>query len=346
MLMIRSAEVAEILAGREADLIDIVRDAYIQHERGQSSVPHSTFLRFPGDCQNRIIGLPAYLGGDDPVCGMKWVASFPGNLATGLQRASATVLLNSVQTGRLEAVVEGSLISAKRTAASAALAARLLAGDRNGAQPDGVTLVGCGVINLEVLRFLLAALPTVTQVTLFDQSRARAVEFARKCAAADFPVSIRIAADAGKAMAAHSLVCFATTAVQPHTDLSACRPGSTVLHVSLRDVFPEAILHSQNVVDDADHVCREGTSLYLAEQATGNRDFIAASIGAILAAPATFRRDTDRIRVFSPFGLGILDLAVARFVWHTARQKNLGVEVPDFQPGPDAEPEAVPRAAS
>jgi ornithine cyclodeaminase len=98
-------------------------------------------------------------------------------------------------------------------------------------------------------------------------------------------------------------------------------------------------------VDDADHVCREGTSLYLAEQATGNRDFIAASIGAILAAPTAFRPDTDRVRVFSPFGLGILDLAVARFVWHVAQEKHLGLEVPDFQPGPDAVP-AVPQGAS
>jgi 2,3-diaminopropionate biosynthesis protein SbnB len=331
MLMISSAEVAEILSGRETDLIDIVRDAYIQHERGQSAVPHSIFLRFPDDTQNRIIGLPAYLGGDDPVCGMKWDASFPGNLAIGLQRASATILLNSVRTGRLLAVIEGSLISAKRTAASAALAARLLADQQN----DGVTLVGCGVINLEVLR-------TISQVTLFDRDRDRAVEFARACEEVAPSVRVRVADDAGQAMAAHSLVCFATTALQPHTHLSACRPGATVvLHLSLRDVQPEAILGCQNVVDDADHVCREGTSLYLAEQMTGNRGFIAASIGAILSAPESFHRDPGRIRVFSPFGLGILDLAVARFVWQAAKQRNLGLELHDFQPSPDVEPDAV-----
>jgi 2,3-diaminopropionate biosynthesis protein SbnB len=342
MLMIRSAEVADILAGRETDLIDIVRDAYILHERGQSSsVPHSTFLRFPGDQQNRIIGLPAYLGGDDPVCGMKWVASFPGNLAIGLQRATATILLNSVRTGRLNAVIEGSLISAKRTAASAALAARLLAGE----QPDGVTLVGCGVINLEVLCFLRAALPTITQVMLFDRDRNRALEFARRCEEADSDVSVQVADDAAHAAAAHGLICFATTALQPHTHLSACRPGTTVLHVSLRDVFPEAILRCQNVVDDPDHVCREGTSLHLAEQLTGNRGFIAASIGAILSAPETFHRDADSIRVFSPFGLGILDLAVARFVWRAAKQGGLGVEFHDFQPGLDVEPAAAQASA-
>jgi N-[(2S)-2-amino-2-carboxyethyl]-L-glutamate dehydrogenase len=334
MLMIRSAEVAEILADREADLINVVRDAYILHECGQSSVPHSTFLRFPGNQQNRIVGLPAYLGGDDPVCGMKWVASFPGNLENGLQRASATILLNSVRTGHLQAVVEGSLISAKRTAASTALAAQLLAGP----ETDGVALVGCGVINLEVLRFLRAARPAIAQVTLFDRDRDRAMEFARGCEKVAPGASVRIAADAAQAMAAHRLVCFATTALQPHTYLSACQPGATVLHISLRDVFPEAILDCQNVVDDPDHVCREGTSLYLAEQISGNRDFIAASIGAILSAPGTFHRDPDRIAVFSPFGLGILDLAVARFVWRAVEQGDRSLEFRDFQPGDSTHP--------
>ena len=329
MLMIGAADVAEILAGREASLIGVVRDAYILHERGQSSVPHSTFLRFPGDQHSRIIGLPAYLGGDDPVCGMKWVASFPGNLKNGLQRATAAILLNSVRTGHLQAVIEGSLISAKRTAASAALAAQLLARP----EADGVTLIGCGVINLEVLRFLRAVLPAMTQVTLFDRDPGRAVEFARKCERMAPGARVRIADDASQAMAAHSLVCFATTALQPHTHLSACRPGTTVLHVSLRDVFPEAILDCQNVVDDPGHVCREGTSLHLAEQMSGNRGFIAASIGAILSAPESFHPDPDRIRVFSPFGLGILDLAVAKFVWRAAGQGGRGLEFHDFQPG-------------
>jgi 2,3-diaminopropionate biosynthesis protein SbnB len=342
MLLIRAAEAAEILADRETDLINIVRDAYIMHERGQSTVPHSTFLRFPDNQRDRIIGLPAYLGGDDPVGGIKWVTSFPGNLEIGLQRAAATILLNSVRTGRLQALIEGSSISAKRTAASAALAAQLLAEE----QPDGVTLIGCGVINLEVLRFLRTALPTLTQVTLFDQDQDRAVAFARGCAEVASNASVRIADDLGQALAAHSLVCFATTALRPHTHLRACRPGTTVLHISLRDVSGEAILRCQNVVDDPDHVCREGTSLHLAEQMTGNRDFIGASIGAILSAPESFRRDPDRIRVFSPFGLGILDLALARFVWRAAEQRSLGHEFHDFQPGLDAGPVAVQDGAN
>src|SRR5215510_3053778 len=149
MLILRSHEVISLLEDQERVLIDIVQRAYEAHSQKDSSLPHSTFLRFPGDETNRIIALPAYLGQEFGVAGLKWVSSFPGNLNLGMDRASAVVVLNSPETGRPKAFIEGSIISAKRTAASAALAAKHLHN-----RPEHYTLgiIGAGFINFEIVK--------------------------------------------------------------------------------------------------------------------------------------------------------------------------------------------------
>src|SRR5262245_65068348 len=154
--VLRGAEVRAVLAGRELDLIQAVRLAYETHGDGDSSLPYSTFLPFPGQPRDRIIALPAYLGGACRIAGVKWVSSFPDNLQLGVDRASAVLVLNSPQTGRPEAVLEGSVISAKRTAASAALAAQCL---HNGGPAGRVGIIGCGLVNYEIGRFRPEVVP-------------------------------------------------------------------------------------------------------------------------------------------------------------------------------------------
>lgn len=327
MLIVRHQEVAEVLDGKAAELTDLAGNVYRMHDLGNSSVPHSVFLRFPDDSPNRIIALPAYLGGKERVAGVKWVASFPGNIDLGLQRASAVIILNSLETGYPEALIEASLISAKRTAASAALAAKVLGG-----APEGITLIGCGAINSEILRFATTVLPSITRVSLFDQIPERAAALAER--ATDYLGSIPVAieTDLEAAVAANKLISIATTAACPHMNLAACEPGSVVLHISLRDLTANSILTSRNVVDDADHVCREQTSLHLAEQLAGDRAFIDASLGALLTGRVTLPRDPPRTVVFSPFGLGILDVAVAQLVYAKVAGSGAGISVPDFTP--------------
>jgi ornithine cyclodeaminase len=323
--------VATLLSGHERELLAVVRAAYAAHASGESSLPHSTFLRFPGDQTNRIIALPAYLGQEFGVAGIKWVASFPGNLDRGLDRASAVTILNSRQTGRPEAIIEGSIISAKRTAASAALAASVL---QNGSDASSVGLIGCGLINFETMRFLLAVNPGRKTLVLFDTETSHARRFAHLCRSAFEGVKVEIAPDAKTVLENAPLISLATTATSPHIfDLSSCQKGSTILHVSLRDLSPEVILACENIVDDVDHVCRAQTSIHLAEQLVGNRDFIKGTLADFLQQGAK-RERTDGIAIFSPFGLGVLDIAVGKFVLDLALKSELGTLIQSFLPDP------------
>ena len=328
--ILRNRDVVELLSGHESELVEAVADAYRTHAAQQSSLPHSLFLRFPDGPKNRIIALPAYLGGDFDVAGMKWVASFPDNISRGLERASAIVVLNSPETGRPYAFIEGSSISAKRTAASAALAARAL---QNGHGVKAASLVGCGIINFEIARFLLNTCPAIERLTLHDLDPARAEQMKQRCSETFEGLEVEVAPDAKTALGSAPLISLATTAITPHiSDLSACVPDATVLHVSLRDLTPEAILSCDNVVDDIDHVCRAQTSIHLAEQLSGERDFIRCTLADVLTGSAAPRRGDGSVTVFSPFGLGILDLALAKVVYEYAVEQGMGEVIDSFLP--------------
>ena len=176
LLILSGDDVAALLAGQEAEIADVVGRAYVAHNTGKSSLPHSLFLRFPGNATDRIIALPAYLGDAFEVAGVKWISSFPANVQRGIARASALLILNDCTFGRPQAVLEGSLISARRTAASAALGARVFL---KGRTPGRVGLVGTGRINFEIARFL-HGLIGARSFLLFDLDAERASRVAGK----------------------------------------------------------------------------------------------------------------------------------------------------------------------
>ena len=121
------------------------------------------------------------------------------------------------------------------------------------------------------------------------------------------------------------LIIFATVAGRPHvTDPAWFDHDPLVLHVSLRDLAPEILLASANIVDDVDHCLQAGTSPHLAEQLSGGRGFLLGTLDDVMAGRVTVA--AGRPAVFSPFGLGVLDLAVGRYVYdEVARAGELNV---------------------
>jgi hypothetical protein len=120
-----------------------------------------------------------------------------------------------------------------------------------------------------------------------------------------------------------------TTALAPYVaDEKLLEHCPTVLHLSLRDLCVNVILASQNVVDDVDHCLKASTSLHLTEMATGNRDFVAGNLVDVLEKKV--EPDRSRPRIFSPFGLGVLDLAVGSFVLEAAISSNATIAISDF----------------
>src|SRR6266542_5831080 len=130
--IISGDQVQHVLKDKHRHVVDLVEQTYLAQASGTTVTPPSCFLRFPDRPAARIIALPASVGGVSPTDGLKWISSFPENVASGLPRASAVLILNDPRTGYPYACLEASIISAARTAASAALAADWLCASRDG----------------------------------------------------------------------------------------------------------------------------------------------------------------------------------------------------------------------
>lgn len=329
ILIIGAGEVEAALEGKEESVLNAVQSAYETHSRGASSLPHSSFLRFPDSDKDRIICLPAYLGDNFQLAGVKWIASMPDNLARGMERASAVMILNDRVTGRPRAVIEGSIISKQRTAASAALASRVLASD----EPTTIGFVGCGPINLAVAQFLAVVWPNVSCFIAFDLDPVRAEGFGETLLANRPGATFSVASSLHEVLGESQMVAFGTTAIKPYIEnLDTCPPAATILHVSLRDLSADTILSNHNIVDDLDHVNRAATSIHLASQQKGHTDFVHSSLGDILLAKAALPERDHRKLIFSPFGLGVLDLAVADLVMNSLAERGGGTQVRSFLP--------------
>jgi 2,3-diaminopropionate biosynthesis protein SbnB len=323
--VVPGSAVKSLINNNRAQVFDVVEAAYRLHSSGGTVNPDSYFLRYPDNPNARIIALPAHLGGVFQISGIKWISSFPENRASNLARASAVLILNDATTGYPLACIEASLISATRTAASAALAAEHICPD-----PFEGTLgvIGTGVIARTTVEWLLSRKWNFRKISLYDVDSKEAERFS-KWLRDQHGLRADIQDHLDDAVCDASLIIFTTTTPEPYlANEKLFGHSPTVLHLSLRDICVNVILASQNIVDDVDHCLKARTSLHLSEMATGNRNFVAGTLVDVLEKKV--KPDHSKPRIFSPFGLGVLDLAVGNFVLKTAVSSNLAIALPDF----------------
>ena len=289
---------AVLAAVSPQDAYDAVSDAFVAYHRGDWTMPPKVYVtNYPaGDFR----AMPA-LGGGHAL--LKWVTSFPGNLARGLPTVTGLVLLSNAETGALEAVLDGAAVTALRTAAAAVLAVDTLA-----AATSSVAVVGCGANGAETARMLGAR--GVAPI-LWD------VDPGRRASVAE-AVGGRVADSLE-----HALRCDAVITVTPGHEVlygpESLRPGQ---HVSLMgadgpgkaEVAVEELARGRLFCDDWEQASHGGELTAAVAAGAVTQDDV-TTLGAVLAGDAEGRRDDAETTLFDSTGLAIQDLAIARLAF-------------------------------
>lgn len=302
-----------------AALVDRVERAVRVMDTGDYAQPIKPYLRY-GDPRNRIIAMPAYLGGSFRTAGIKWIASFPGNRELGLPRAHGVIVLNRADTGEPRAILIGGRPNLLRTAAVSGLAMRRFAQARPPSRPLRVAIIGWGPIGRAHLDMCDALLgDAIGHYSLYD---IRGIE------ASSIPVALGgKASPAANWQAAYADcdVCITCT-VAARRYIDAKPPaGCLLLDVSLRDYELEAIRDVKAVfVDDWDEACRENTDIELLHLAGGLQREHARTFADMVCREALREVPEEEPVLFCPMGMAAFDLAVAEWIVAIAKQRNLG----------------------
>jgi N-[(2S)-2-amino-2-carboxyethyl]-L-glutamate dehydrogenase len=326
MRYLSRADVAEV-AGDTSDLyVEAVRRALVLHASGRVVQPLKPYLRWRGEenhIADRIIAMPAYLGGEDEAVGIKWVGSKHDNpVKRGIPRASAVIVLNDPQTHYPVCVMEGGLISGMRTAAVTALACEHLA--RRDFRSIGV--VGCGEIGTLQVRTLLERFPAITNVHLYDVWPENAVRLAAEARRRKPGAYVHIENSAAEAVSAADVVVPCTTTDTPYIEFAWLRRGAFVCNISVMDVKKSVFLLADKVVvDDWDQANREKKTInQLVLEGRFSREELHAELGEIVSGAKPGRENDEEIILLNPMGMAAEDIACASAIYTAAVARGIG----------------------
>lgn len=270
--------------------------------------PVKPYLRYK-DRSNRIIAMPAYLGGAFNMAGIKWIASFPGNLQKGLPRAHSTVILNDADTGAPRAIINTPTLSAIRTASvSGVLIRQFLELERLPAYTVGI--IGFGPIGRHHLQMCSTLLgDKLAAVYLYDLN---GVDTSFIPAALSDKTVIADSWEEVYAQADIFITC--TVSSSPYIDQQP-KAGSLHLNVSLRDYTPAACAWFRDaiIVDDWDEVCRESTDIERFHQLEGLQKEETRSITDVVCRSGLSGYAKDQPILFNPMGMAVFDIAMATY---------------------------------
>jgi len=323
-LYLTQKEVKE--AGLDMKLtIETIEDVFRLHAEKKVIVPFKTVLDLDEKERGRINAMPAYVGGEYEVCGIKWIAGFPKNpILHGLPRATGLIIINDSWKGLPLAIMDCTLISAMRTGAVTGVGAKYLARSDS----EIVAMIGAGVQARTQLLALTHVLHQLKEVRVYDIRKEASEKYAKemseqtglKIVPVDSPKDAVVGAD---------IIVTVTVADEPIVKDKWVKKGSFFAHVgSYQEEEYEVVLHSDKiVVDDWHHVLHRETPVLAKMYKEGliTEDRIYADLGDIVIGKKKGREKPDERIFFAPIGMGSEDVALAYKIYKSAKEKKLGV---------------------
>ncbi len=313
-LLLGRADVARAMT--LPDYIDAVEAAFQRLAEGRMKVPGVVHIAAPDGAFHvksaGFVGEPHYVA-------VKVNGNFPDNRnRNGLPTIQGAIVLCDGRNGALLAVIDSSEVTAMRTGAATAVAAKYLA------RPNAsvLTIVGCGIQGRVQLLAMNAVLPLET-VYVFDLDRQRGATFASQMRT-ETDLDVIAVDELADATLASQAIVTCTSSRKPFLRRQQVTPGTFIAAVGAdnadkQELHADLMQHSKLVVDLIDQCAEMGELHHALEAGVMTRADVVAELSQIVTRTEKLNLDADDIVIFDSTGSAIQDVAAAGIIYERAK---------------------------
>jgi len=301
------------------DIVSALEEMFREKGEGRVEMPPKPGIHPKPDAF--VHAMPAWIPALG-AAGMKWVAGFPENMAKGLPYITGLLVLNDPETGFPISVMDCTWITAKRTGAATAVAAKHLA------RADSTTagILACGVQGRSNLEALACCFP-LARVKAYDVVSAAAERYAREMSAV-LDLEIEVVGTPREAVDGLDLVVTSGPILKdptPTIDAGWLAPGSFASAVDFDSYFTGAALRAVDrlVTDDAPQMEYYRSIGYFAD--TPEAD---AELGDVVCGKRPGRVRDDEVTLAMNLGIALDDMATAIRIYTSAVERGIGTRLP------------------
>lgn len=323
MLTLTKGEVAALLD--DEAVIHAVEAGHARHAAGAIVQPTPTLVRIPGR-EGVLVPMIAALD-DPPLAVVKLMTDIPTNASRQLPTQQSTILVINLESGRAEALLEGSVLTRFRTAAASAVATRHLARQ----DASVLALIGAGALASAHLR-TITRVRGIREVRVWSRTRASSEKFAKDRAGTGLEISV--SQTVKQAVADADIVCTLTPSKEPLLCGSWVSPGTHLNVVGApprpdhREVDTSTVARARLVVDSRDVVLKDSGDILMpiAEGALSPAD-LDTELGDVILGAKVGRTSAEQITLYKSIGVALQDAVTARLVLERARKAGVGTEI-------------------
>lgn len=273
----------------------------------------------PENEKSFFIAMPAYISEED-VAGFKWAAESRTNgPENNLPRGIDILMLSDPNTVLPVAIMEASIITAMRTAASAGVGAKYLTGKKT----KRACLIGAGIIGRTMVMAISNAVPGLEEIEIYDLDS----EKARKMAA-EFEGKIKVnpVSELEPAVRRADLVVTMTSARTPFVKKEWIKNDATVIQMGPNDLEPDVILGADTlIVDNWQQLTHSKISAihHLFERGEISESDV-TELRYVVNGDKIGRKNEEEQVVYCSLGLGAMDMVIANRLYKNAKADGIG----------------------